>query len=168
MSSMFRGMAEKRVPTELRGFGIIFWKRDLPPIRLCRSLINSVSPGMKQLRESAWYKWAIMKDFCEKAHFEDMEPYMEEELAATGNPFAKQSPLKTINQAKDRMIAYYMDTSRMPGEIHGLSTGSYEVTWFNPRTGEYTPHAEVPTTINGTWTLPGKPDQEDWLLVLQK
>jgi hypothetical protein len=46
-----------------------------------------------------------------------------------------------------------------------LEMGRYDVKWFNPRSGEYVamPDAEGPV-----WTFPSAPDQEDWVLILER
>jgi hypothetical protein len=46
-----------------------------------------------------------------------------------------------------------------------LESGSYQAKWYNPRTGEYTP---LPPVSGGEQPMPTAPENQDWVLLLQK
>ena len=39
--------------------------------------------------------------------------------------------------------------------------------WYDPRTGEFRAAASPVREDDGYWTLPSKPDDEDWVLVIR-
>jgi hypothetical protein len=48
-----------------------------------------------------------------------------------------------------------------------VEPGSYRPRWFDPRTGRFTtivPHVD----LNGTWTSPAAPDDQDWALLIKR
>jgi hypothetical protein len=77
-----------------------------------------------------------------------------------------QSFVATINQ--ETYAVYF--TNRVPstGELKNLEKDKkYTAKWYNPRNGTYTP-IETFSTANGTWTVPDKPDSDDWMLLVVK
>ena len=47
-----------------------------------------------------------------------------------------------------------------------MQNGEYEIKWYNPRTCEYDETlTETVKITDGTYTIEGKPDQEDWVIV---
>lgn len=107
-----------------------------------------------------------MKDFYEKYHFEELLPYQEPEEKKDISPFSKRAPLVTINEARNRMIIYYEDSTRSTKKIDGLASGTYQAIWFNPRSGEYQLESDL-LQINGGWESPAKKENGDWLLVIK-
>jgi len=70
----------------------------------------------------------------------------------------------------DRLFLVYFDRGLDPGRKAILKGGNpdrtYEATWFNPRTGKSTA-VEGPITMpKQEWTLPNRPDKEDWMLIV--
>lgn len=68
-------------------------------------------------------------------------------------------------------VLYFYSKTKETGKMQTLSPAApYTFTWFNPRTGET--HSETAihaeSASDGTYELPGKPDDEDWVLVVQK
>ena len=108
-----------------------------------------------------------MKAFYEKVHFEEFSPYIDAANNKTINIFVKMSPLVTINENHDRIIAYYEDFTA-GAKIKGLQQGLYQAVWFNPRSGEYLAYSDEMIPIDGEWELPAKKDKGDWLLVVEK
>lgn len=77
-------------------------------------------------------------------------------------------PFIAISKDQDKAIIYYSEVSTMTTKIKGLQRGDCHTTWFNPRTGEYTPNPEKLISIDGEWEFPIKKDNSDWLLVVEK
>lgn len=53
------------------------------------------------------------------------------------------------------------------GIIHGLSPLVYIARWYNPRTGASSSAKNVVPDRNADWTIPHKPDDNDWVLLLK-
>lgn len=108
-----------------------------------------------------------MKDFYDKAHFWEFNPYEDIDNKEDINPFGKKTPLVSINENRDKMIIYYGDGARKTMKINGLKNGEYAAMWFNPRTGEYSTAFENMKIVDGSWELPVKKEQGDWLMVVE-
>jgi hypothetical protein len=107
-----------------------------------------------------------MKSFYEKVHFEDLTPYADQYDTAS-NLFAQRAPLVAISKNNDKLVIYYVGSTIKPSKIHGLQKGSYQATWFNPRTGDYSAYSDIPIAIDGEWELPAKKEKGDWLLMVE-
>lgn len=59
---------------------------------------------------------------------------------------------------------YYLGSS---GTLYNLSAPRYNASWFDPRTGAYTPIGSGFAPSGGQWAIPQKPDLRDWLLWVQ-
>ena len=73
----------------------------------------------------------------------------------------------TIN-GNEVYIAYYYGAAKYRdlGTFKGMQKGEYEIKWYNPRTCEYDETlTETVKITDGTYTIEGKPDQEDWVIV---
>ncbi|MBO5581164.1 MAG: DUF4038 domain-containing protein [Bacteroidales bacterium] len=64
-------------------------------------------------------------------------------------------------------LLYFYGKNTRTGRISTLKSGDgLEVRWYNPRSGEYQEAALPVREADGFWTLPSKPDLEDWVLCL--
>jgi len=64
----------------------------------------------------------------------------------------------------DTYVAYFYNQSTNTGTLKGMDNVAYTAKWYNPRTGAYTTIGSV-TPTNGSWTIPAKPDGNDWVLL---
>lgn len=68
-------------------------------------------------------------------------------------------------------VLYFYSTPQETGSMQMLTpSAKYILTWFNPRTGETLSDSAVRTLSqpDGTLVLPQKPDENDWVLTVQK
>jgi len=64
-------------------------------------------------------------------------------------------------------LLYFYGKNTRTGRISTLKSGDgLEVRWYNPRSGEYQEAALPVREADGFWTLPSRPDPEDWVLCL--
>jgi len=64
-------------------------------------------------------------------------------------------------------LLYFYGKNTRTGRISTLKSGDgLEVRWYNPRSGEYQEAALPVREADGFWTLPSRPDSEDWVLCL--
>ncbi len=64
-------------------------------------------------------------------------------------------------------LLYFYGKNTRTGRISTLkSRDGLEVRWYNPRSGEYQEAALPVREADGFWTLPSRPDPEDWVLCL--
>lgn len=110
-----------------------------------------------------------LKKFYEDQRFWELLPHNEQE-ENTANPFDVRAPIITATADGSRWVFYYTaNISAWRGAtIHGVPCGTYRGTWFDPRTGVYTPMAEPITVTDGTLAAPNRPTNPDWLLVLER
>ncbi|MCQ6562307.1 S-layer homology domain-containing protein [Paenibacillus mendelii] len=63
--------------------------------------------------------------------------------------------------------AYFADTTKKrTGTLKRMADTTYKAQWFNTRTGEYTLISDQVIPEGGQWTVPEKPDEEDWMLLV--
>ncbi len=77
-----------------------------------------------------------------------------------------QSLLSTDEQKT--FVVYFFNRVRATGNLKNLEKEkNYTAKWYNTRTGVYT---TIPTfkTDSGIWTVPDKPDSEDWILLVNQ
>jgi hypothetical protein len=71
------------------------------------------------------------------------------------------------SDGQETYVVYFSNHLRATGTLKKMTADNYQAKWFNPRTGVYTEIGEAKPS-NGEWTIPSKPDSEDWILLLQK
>jgi hypothetical protein len=76
-----------------------------------------------------------------------------------------EQPTQQANEDGSIVVAYLPRSSVLyTGTIH--LEGQYQAQWFNSREGTFTNIGEV-VMLEGVWSIPNKPDHEDWVLVLE-
>lgn len=113
------------------------------------------------------YQMGYMRRFYEEQKFWELYPY-EQTSDASGNPFGKKMPFVTSTKDKQRYVLYYSEATRKSGVLQGLDNTLYLMRWFNPRTGLYEDNIETIKIENKTFTIPMKPDENDWCLIVYK
>lgn len=110
------------------------------------------APGAVQL--------GFWKRFYEDVRFWELAPYAE----PGANPARwRKQPMVTVSERGDRLVAYYTEAARKPLTVEGLEPGEWTWRWFDPRTGVWGDPVSV--ALDGTWTLPTRPDWQDWALI---
>jgi hypothetical protein len=65
-------------------------------------------------------------------------------------------------------VVYFSNKVPSTGELKNLAINiNYSAKWFNTRNGNYT-NIKTFKTANGVWTVPDKPDSDDWILLVSK
>jgi hypothetical protein len=78
----------------------------------------------------------------------------------------EQSVLSTDGDTS--YVVYFSDPSLATGTLAGMDdTKRYSATWFDPRTGEYQAIGDAISSSGGAWTIPERPDAEDWVLLVR-
>ena len=79
----------------------------------------------------------------------------------------KNQSLLTTN-GQEVYVAYFYNRVPSTGKLKNLEKNiPYTAKWFNPRNGNYT-LIRTFKTEDGIWTIPDKPDSEDWILIVKK
>ncbi len=107
------------------------------------------------LRSVAWWKLVPHRD------------WMTVNGAAVGVPTSSDiSPVHMAAEAGKTYVVYVpRGNSGRIIVINNLNSANYTARWFNPRTGVWTDIANDPVGV-GSWTVPARPDSEDWVMVL--
>lgn len=63
-------------------------------------------------------------------------------------------------------VAYFADRSKRTGKLRQMADTTYKAQWYDTRTGEYALISDQVIPIGGEWTVPEKPDKEDWILLV--
>ena len=65
-------------------------------------------------------------------------------------------------------VVYFSNKTRSTGDLKNLKKNeSYRAKWFNTRNGLYL-NIQTFKTATGIWTVPDKPDSEDWILLVSQ
>ena len=70
-------------------------------------------------------------------------------------------------KAQEIYVVYFSNRVHATGILKNMLPVNYLASWFNPRTGVYTNIGEIMATA-GSWVIPGKPDSEDWVLLVKQ
>jgi len=66
-------------------------------------------------------------------------------------------------------VAYFYNSTTATGTLKGMTNTAYTAQWFNPATGATTNIGSgTITPSGGQWTIPVKPSQQDWVLIVTK
>ncbi|MFC3800889.1 DUF4038 domain-containing protein [Cohnella sp. GCM10012308] len=63
-------------------------------------------------------------------------------------------------------VVYFADSDKKTGTLKKMAGTTYKAQWYDTRTGTYTLISDRVVPANGEWTVPEKPDGEDWLLLV--
>lgn len=114
-----------------------------------------------------------LRRFYEELHFEELRPVLTPGLSPFGDfeePGEHPSmhdPLTLAAPDADRFVVYYNSNTRGGCRIRNMRDCAYTAQWFNPRTAEWSVCEERLTPEDGCWRAPGRPDGDDWLLVIK-
>jgi hypothetical protein len=82
--------------------------------------------------------------------------------------FADKSQSLIATNGQKVYVVYFYNRVPSTGTLKNMEKNvSYTAKWFNTRNGAYT-FIKTFKTNNGTWTIPDKPDSEDWVLLVKK
>lgn len=82
------------------------------------------------------------------------------DFAADGQTFLAVDGNKTYT------VYFAPGTERGIGTLKRMADTTYKAQWYNTRTGEYTLISDQIVPAGGQWTVPEKPDEEDWMLLV--
>lgn len=109
------------------------------------------------------YQMGYMKSFLETFDWWNLVPDFD-----SGEHFTADSGVYfAVATAGDRVVIYLYDKTTNSGTVKGLSKGTYNVSWYNPSTGEYLDKKTVKVTSEGTIKLE-RPTCDDWVVSVSK
>ena len=83
-----------------------------------------------------------------------------------GDPVFRDASGAAVYARTSRVhLLYFYGKETRTGRISGLaSDAGMEAQWYDPRTGRFREAALPVREADGYWSLPPKPDEEDWVL----
>lgn len=114
-------------------------------------------PGSRQM--------GVMKDFFLEVPWTGLTPrFGDSEWSSWEDP--ERCVLATVG---NRLYLAYCYGPTSEGTLKKLGRGAvYAARWLDPRTGRYAGNSRDVRAPDGTWQVPRKPDDRDWLLVLER
>ncbi len=114
-------------------------------------------PGSRQM--------SVMKEFFESLPWTSLVPrFADPQWAAW-----QDSERSVLASAGNRLYVAYFYGATSAGTLKQLDPQAvYEARWFDPRTGAYVGRPQKVRAPSGTWQAPEKPDEADWVLVLER
>lgn len=126
-------------------------------------------PWWKALMQPGATQMGYMRTFYESIEWWKLEP--RPGAVSTSRKLPSRNQILTKADG-DRLFVVYMPSgfySQADATLNGMdSSKTYTARWFNPRSGEFTLCQERIDVSGDRWTLPERPDSEDWLLVIEQ
>lgn len=73
------------------------------------------------------------------------------------------------SDGNETYVVFFYNNDTATGTLKQLDrTATYEAYWFDPRTGLYYSIPEKVQAADSSWCIPAKPNNEDWVLLLEK
>ena len=83
--------------------------------------------------------------------------------------FADQLRSPVSSDGNEVYVIYFYNSTAATGSLKGMDNAvRYQAKWYNPRTGAYTLISSAIRASAGAWTVPSKPDSNDWVLLVRK
>jgi len=107
-----------------------------------------------------------MKQFYTSFAWEKLVPRFSDPLwCSFVNP---ETSILTSTPDAERYVVYFYNTSRTTGTLKNLTdTKTYSARWFDPATGKSLLISDAVSSLGGVYTIPQKPDNKDWLLLVE-
>jgi len=106
-----------------------------------------------------------LKNFYTSLHWWKLVPRFDD-AAWSGFVDKHQSYLATDEQ--QTYVVYFSNKVPSTGDLRNLEKNTnYSAKWYNTRNGTYTNIITFKTS-DGVWTVPEKPDSDDWILLVSK
>lgn len=86
---------------------------------------------------------------------------------AAWSSFAEPARSLLSSDGDQVFVTYFFGSGTSTGILKGMAATTYEASWFDPRTGATTKIGGVVPT-NGQWTLPARPTDDDWVLLVKQ
>ncbi len=108
----------------------------------------------------------FLKQFYTAFAWENLVPrFGDATWCSFSNPEA--SILSSTSDAA-RYVVYFYGTATATGTLKNMvGTKTYIARWFDPRTGRNTLISNAIRSTGGNWTIPSKPDVNDWVLLVE-
>ncbi len=127
------------------------------PLRYLRWYDGANLLGAAQLR--------LFKKFYSSIEWWKLVPRFDDN---SWSDFADKSQSLIATNGQKVYVVYFYNRVPSTGTLKNMEKNvSYTAKWFNTRNGAYT-FIKTFKTNNGTWTIPDKPDSEDWVLLVKK
>ncbi|MBR2861698.1 MAG: DUF4038 domain-containing protein [Clostridia bacterium] len=112
------------------------------------------------------YQVGYMRQFLQKLEWWKLVPDFDAGKAFASNVDYFYSCAYDGNKT---YVIYLFNQDTNSGKLANMdNSATYTVKWFNPRTNEYTAIGTNIKPTNSTYTLPAKPDANDWVILATK
>ncbi len=106
-----------------------------------------------------------LRRFLESFDWWNLKPVMGDNAVFADHPGVPHACART----EDRFVFYfYGRKDGRTGLVKGMKAAFVSARWFNPRTGEWLSEVVMVPDSKGLVSLPSKPDNEDWALMLER
>ena len=145
------------------GIWALRWDRDVPIWKdfNTEAWFDGLNlPGSRQMTR--------FKDFCTKLEWWKLTPRWND---SQWGEWAKPEEAVISTDGNNTYVVYFYNHDKATGILKNLDPKSpYTASWFNPRNGEYIKIKDPKDPLspeNNQWTIPEKPDTQDWVLLVQ-
>jgi hypothetical protein len=83
--------------------------------------------------------------------------------------FADPNRSLLSSDGQNTFVVFFFNSGTATGKLKKLEANAvYTASWFDPQTGLYYPIPTLVKSSTGTWTIPVKPSDADWVLLVKK
>lgn len=126
------------------------------------------------VRFISWYNGAnllgasqliYLKKFYTSLQWWKLEPRFDD---AAWSGFVDKNQSFVASDGQKTYVVYFSNKVRSTGDLKNLEMNkNYSAKWYNTKNGTYTVIGTIKTS-SGAWTVPDKPDSDDWILLVNQ
>jgi hypothetical protein len=126
------------------------------------------------VRFISWYNGAnlqgasqliYLKKFYTALQWWKLEPRFDD---AAWSGFVDKNQSFVASDGQKTYVVYFSNKVRSTGDLKNLEKNrNYSAKWYNTKNGTYTVIGTIKTS-SGAWTVPDKPDSDDWILLVNQ
>ncbi|MFD0716840.1 DUF4038 domain-containing protein [Paenibacillus sp. GCM10027626] len=106
------------------------------------------------------------KNFYTSLEWWNLQPRFND---STYSSFVDPSRSLLSSDGQDTYVVFFFNSGTGTGQLRNMeANAAYTASWFDPRTGHYYPIPMVVKSSTGTWSIPAKPSDADWVLLVKK
>jgi len=145
------------------------WNATYDPYDTWQAWGGYTVPWFEAIQAEAGKQMAYYKDLLTGLNWSQLAPDTSA-ITWSGAPSGVYAPFQKATSDRSTVVAFLpVSSSTYTGVLNGLTVGdTYTAKWLNVRDGVYTTiAANFSPSAGGTWLIPSKPDNLDWVLLIQ-
>lgn len=121
-------------------------------------------PWYLGMNKSGSTQMTYLKNFYTYVGFQNLVPRYN---SSTWCAFSDGEASVLSTEGSNTYVVYFYNVTTATGKLKNMDNSkTYIAKWYNPRTGTYSVISDTITLSSGTYMIPTKPNNEDWVLLV--